>query len=274
MSRISELPPGPYAKWVDRYLAVSRYAYSLLSDFRQLEIDDLNRPDRAFTIRMSLQAEGTSLAMRSALTHGLAVPALALLRVRLEQCVVSSFLSHLPPEDGWKMYIADVRAADFEVNTKMQDMAKLSQMRRPSLDDEVRALGEGAYIDKGGKFKRRWTDLSLENMAQRRDEKAVSRSPFPWQLAAEYWYVYPVGSLAIHGACKATFWNIQLHEPDLGSGQQYPYLIPPRAQHWAAALARYDAVQAWETLATVTTPSVHQGEKLLALYDAASMSDA
>ena len=114
--------------------------------------------------------------------------------------------------------------------------------------------------------------MSLVNMAKRRDE-AASRSPLPWKLQDEYWSVYPLASLAVHGASQGLFWNIQLHQPTLGSGQRYPYLIPSRARAWAAALARYDSVQSWEALNFLTTPSIQEAVSLVALYDSASHGD-
>ena len=143
MSRITEVPLGPYAKWVEKYVDVSRAAFALLRDFDNCEID-LKDPNRSFIVSMSLQAEATSIAVRSALTNGLAVAALALLRTRLEQCVISSFLVYVPSDEGWGKYIRDVNAAAFEVTATFQDKARPSRKKRATLDEEVAELGEGA----------------------------------------------------------------------------------------------------------------------------------
>ncbi len=155
MSRITEVPVGPYEKWVRDFLDVSRTAHSLLKDYvpngsSRSPLDDI-------VVAMSLQAEATSLAVRSAVTHGLGVPSFALTRVRLEQCIAFSFLAHVPKEEGWNRYLADSQASMFEVAAVAKHRGRLTTRLRPNLPDEITHLKASAYLDKNQRFKRTWT---------------------------------------------------------------------------------------------------------------------
>lgn len=245
---------------------MSRAAYSLLSD---LVPNGGSRSVPDEVIFMSLQAETTSLAARSAVTYGLAVPTFALARVRLEQCIVFSFLAHVPKLEGWDRYVADIAASAFEVKAKAEARTRPSTRTRPHLHEEIQDLEASAYIDKSGKFKRTWTKLSVREMAKRRDMQARIL-PIPWNLTDEYWDFYPLTSLAVHGASETMLWNSQLHEPHVGAGTRYPYMLPWRARHIMAAIARYDIIQAFETLASLSGPSATDLDRLLKQYDEAA----
>src|SRR5262249_24839224 len=104
MGRIATPPMGPYAKWMQSFLDISTRAFDLLETLIQPEIVDRNSLARRVIYDLSLHAEATSIAARVALTYSLSVPAFALARVRLEQCIVASILIHAPEDEGMSRY--------------------------------------------------------------------------------------------------------------------------------------------------------------------------
>jgi hypothetical protein len=270
MSRISEIPLGPYAKWTYDFVVVSRGAYSLLHDI--VPNEGPSDIDELLFIPLSLDAEATSVAARLVLTYNLAVAAFALLRVRLEQCIICSYLIHNGGPDLLRKYWADGPAALYEVFAKAEDHAHPSTKTRPRLREELKEsyADLGGYIDDDGNYKRRWTKLKLRQMAERRDKQVRDTTPFPWLLTDEYWRLYPLASLAVHGVSAMMNGSSELHHPDAGSSELYPYMLPWQARGAAAAIARYDLIQTYETLCRLGEAPTQDIAVLLEQYNSAA----
>jgi hypothetical protein len=243
MGRITIPPTGPYAKWVAGYLDTSSRAFDLLKSVDVPVTIDYDSASRRVVYALSVNAEATSLAARLAVTYSLVMPAFALARVRLEQCIVASFLVHAPHEEGMSRYLQHLPIQAFEIARKFKQYFEsdedLSVLERVAADAQ-RRLAQEHFRE--GRFERTWSPLKLFEMAQRRDALALPESHIPWKLEAEYWQLYPLMSLAVHGASQTALWAREFHTPSLGSSDQYPYTLPSEARAIADAVARYDVI--------------------------------
>ena len=268
--RIASPVLGPYVKWVSGFIKVSAESFSLLDHVQRPEI--LDEDSKAFHtfFNLSVNAEATSLAARVAATHSLAVPAFALARVRLEQCIISSFLIHAPQEEGIRRYLGH---QPVQMNTVFKKYKSHFQTGWDMANLEKDAHEAQARF-KDSRFKRVWTPLELPEMAARRDALAKEISPLPWKLADEYWSLYPLTSLAVHGASETVLWQGEFHEPELGSGLRYPYMLPERARWIMSAVARLDLIQAYETLSRLEGASENSIKPLMDAYRGAAEASA
>lgn len=231
--RIASPVLGPYVKWVSGFIKVSAESFSLLDHVQRPEILDLHT-----FFNLSVNAEATSLAARVAATHSLAVPAFALARVRLEQCIISSFLIHAPQEQGIRRYLGHQPVRMNTVFKKHEshfqtgwDMANLEKDAH---------LAQARFKD--SRFKREWTPLLLPEMAERHDALAKEVSPLPWKLADEYWGLYPIASVLINrllrdmkaireGTNQATDGHIKVQKSPSNKGQSDPARTPRRLRY-------------------------------------------
>lgn len=247
MGRIGTPPTGPYTKWMQTFLDVSARAFDLLDGLSKPETVDRDSLARRVIYDLSLLAESTSIATRVALTYSLLVPAFALARCRLEQCIVSSFLNHASEEEGMSPYLAHIPIQLYQAaqkqQTHFQGGTDLASLKKQAEEAQRHLVGERF---REGKYERHWTQLELSKMAEQRDAVAEDKLGIPWRLADDYWKFYPLGSLAVHSAGESMLWIGEMHEPSLNSAQKYPYMLPARARALAGLVARCDVIQCAE----------------------------
>jgi len=275
MGRIATPPMGPYAKWMQSFLDISTRAFDLLETLIQPEIVDRNSLARRVIYDLSLHAEATSIAARVALTYSLSVPAFALARVRLEQCIVASFLIHAPEDEGMSRYLFHIPIQLFKAVQKhekhFQTDKDLSFLEQRAAEAQQALVGAQF---REAKFERHWTQLELSKMAEQRDVIAAAKLGIPWRLEDDYWKFYPLASLAVHSAGDAMLFAGGMHEPELFSGQKYPYTQPDRARALAGAVARYDVIQCAEALARLGIAKLADVLPLIERHDAEIERDA
>jgi Family of unknown function (DUF5677) len=276
MGRLSSPPTGPYAKWISGFLEISDRAFDLLRSVPRPEIDlDLGWPSVAKRVifDLTLHAETTSIAARTAISYNLDVPAYALGRVRLEQCIVASFLIHAREEDGIKPYLDHQPIQLYDLVRKHEAHFKAGRdlkFLREQANEAQERLSQGEFLQ--GKFMRTWTPLRLYELAERRDDLAPAA--LPWKLEDAYWSFYPLASLAVHGASEATLWAGQSHEPSFGPGECYLYFPPPYARYVARIIAEVDLVQCYEALTYLDSADATELAGLLGRYEKELQRDA
>jgi hypothetical protein len=259
---------GPYVKWVAGYLDISAKAFSLIEHLKRPEASDYDSLSSEVFFDLSVIAEATSICVRFAVSHSLQVPAFALTRVRLEQCIVSSFLIHAPEEEGIRRYLDHLPIQMYDVAKKRESQfgsgAVTASLERRAREAQQVLGPRGEF--KEGRFERTWSRLKLWEMAKQRDALAKNTSPLPWPLEDEYWSLYPLTSLFVHGASETVVELGNLHEPELGSGKHYPYMVPRRAREIMRAVAKLDLIQAYETLNRLDGASLRTIEPLVEAY--------
>jgi hypothetical protein len=268
MARVSVPSMGPYAKWVDRFIEISAKAFTLLESIKCPEPTNFESLSRKTLFDLSVMAETTSICMQFAVSHSLQVPAFALTRVRLEQCIVSSFLIHAPEEEGMRRYLNHLPIQMYDVAKKRGPHfgfgAVTASVERQAREAQQVLAPRGEFKD--GRFERTWSRLKLWEMAKQRDALAKNSSPLPWPLEDEYWRLYPLTSLFVHGASETVVELGELHEPELGSGKHYPYMVPRRAREIMGAVAKLDLIQAYETLSRLDGGSLRTIQPLVEAY--------
>src|SRR6266581_4770990 len=87
---------GPYLKWdqVAAFNDISECAYRIFDAAVASNWNLFTTPTHHLFLRMAYQAKTTSFSLRLSNSWCYNMPALALLRVRLEQAIVCSFLIH------------------------------------------------------------------------------------------------------------------------------------------------------------------------------------
>lgn len=261
MPRIGSPTLGPYEKWTKEFLELSSRAYGLLAQHWPSSSDV---PTAELVRDFAVHSEATSLAMRASLTHNYSIAAASLLRVRLEQCIVLSFLVHSDWNDGWGPYLAHIDVQQYEFARKLakvrSDPSDLTALRTTS----ERAQKEFSLLQS------RWNRPPLSDLARRRDEAAGSRRCLPWTLEKEYFETYPICSFAVHTSASVLYRATELHRPTLDAEQQYPYIIPDHARWMACALARYDMIQCFDSLAAQSAVPEQEFARLLGAYSDAA----
>lgn len=155
----------------------------------------------------------TSQSFYLILSQNIIRSAYALLRIRLEQMILSSYLINSNEEDGLKKYILN---AGISLYKSYNSSASFSSQSKAVLDQLISAIGldEEQYkqiaIDSQkekrsnfnyneDKFDRDWTSLDLRSMAKKRDE-LVKNSDDLFTKPIEHYYtsLYKGGNSVIH----------------------------------------------------------------------------
>jgi Family of unknown function (DUF5677) len=144
-------------------------------------------------------AERTSRSIEMLRAAGLVLQALALLRVRLEEAIVCSYLIHESSDTLYRRYFSFGPIAEFRTAVEVLRDPQLSEYVARGIDiDDLRkeALEIEKSFDPGfdldnGKFTPKWTTLDLYSMAQRRD-KLCAVGCRARDLSQELGIVFPV----------------------------------------------------------------------------------
>lgn len=209
-----ELPSfGFYSKWetLSPFFELSERAHDLFDRRAHDNRTKLARPIRHLFLRIAYQAKMTSIATRLNTGWALVMPALALLRVRLEQLIVCSYLIHEEESIGLKPFINHIPISDhLAVKAVLSDADLARQLT--GLDAsaiEAKAATAQAELTPGftlidGHFQRRWTSLDLRSMAIRRDQLAKSKPAIGnHRLEREYLSIYKTACSVVHADCSS-----------------------------------------------------------------------
>jgi hypothetical protein len=218
---------------------------------------------------MAYQARTTSQAIRLNNSYGMVLPAFALLRVRLEQTIVCSYLLHEDEAKGIGSFIMYTSIKRHKNKTAVLDDPLLrSRLRRFDTPDskisaeEMQASLKSDFNPDTDKFQREWTDLDLRSMARRRDKLVASGHRLQkLPLERDYLAAYKLASSVVHSDCLSYSYEFL----DYFDVEGRPTLLP--VMHWgfssAALCAYYDILQFYEVL---TFLKVDACEKFDALY--------
>ncbi len=158
-------------------------------------------------------ALNTSLSVRILVTNGQVLEAYALLRMRLEQVIVSSLLIHSPIEDGFDKFANDIGRVDYRAIQSLDKTPALRNLIEDLLGHKF-IQAEGAAIASEiaddpsfdistGKIKRKWTDLNTYDMAVRRDKLVTAKGGISTRLTWFYAALYKSSSILLHADAGA-----------------------------------------------------------------------
>lgn len=158
---------------------------------------------------LMLYALNTSYSIRLLTTYRQTLEAFALLRIRLEQGILFSFLIHSKPEDGFIPYVQDIGRVDYRAYQSLDKDPELRDLLAeltPWKIDAAKILASlnEKMIDpdfdlEKDKLKRKWTKLSLYDMAVCRDQKLPEcEAPMSTELTKLYLGLYKPSSIIVH----------------------------------------------------------------------------
>ena len=244
------------------FAELSASAYSLYHDhLARVSVDNLWH---LLFVRLNYLAEGTSVSTRLLNSWGLALQALALLRIRLEETIVCSYLLHEDTERGVEPYMQFIAIKSFaSVRTALCDPSLAEHI--DSTVNTIAMQSEAAEAQDSftpgfdivkDKFVRKWTPLDLGSMATARDKLTAGKHLLSRQkLAADYAAVYKVASSVIHTDGV----SISHGFLDVAQCGKKRALVPNRS--WsvmsAACNARYDIIQCFEVLTFLGAEAAH-----------------
>lgn len=265
---------GPYNQQdeVQAFYKISKKAFAIFDNAIALNWESLSRPLHHLFIRMSYQAKSTSMAIGLINSWALNLQAIALLRTRLEQIIVCSYLIYEDEDKGLRRFVIYVPIQDqknIAAAMESSDLRKeLQGIIDPSLsmanaEEAQEALSPGISLD-NGKFQRKWTDLDLRSMAKRRDNLAANKKGAfnGHSLEREYLSIYKVSSSVVHADCASLSYRFLDLIPS-PSGKKVLMALPAWAPIVAAATAHYDLLQCYEIQSWLKTDFLDEYESLL-----------
>ncbi|WP_103108446.1 DUF5677 domain-containing protein [Brevibacillus reuszeri] len=239
---------------------ISHNAREIYKNYITNEVMRELKPTQHLILRMIYNSETTSSSISFMTSWLHIIQALSLLRVRQEQCIVSSYLLNEEPEKGLYPFVAHVSVSKY---INMRDALKEDEIKenleQRYLDELPKLRDEAIYSNQqlnpdfdanSEKFERKWTKLDLLSMCKRRDELAkISGKGFlKLTLQASYVSLYRNASHLIHADCVAVS-DIFLSLVPIGPDGQKMLMGKPS---WAPTImlfnTLFDIIQYAETL--------------------------
>ena len=215
---------------------------------------------------LMLHALNTSYSVRLLTTYAQPTEAYALLRVRLEQAIVFSYLVHAEPEDGLVPYVQDIDRVDYRAFQGLgqdEEVRDLVAALFPGKIDAAKAaasenerLVDPNFDIETDRLRRKWTTLSLYDMAFHRDRRVPQDEPLmaTTQLVRLYSGLYRPASIVVHSDTGLLTDNFLTLNPAPDGGKQLgPHVgaVPLNLIN----LAQIDLLQAYEALYWLENPA-------------------
>jgi hypothetical protein len=212
--------------------------------FHEHVVDAEPKPETDLIRRMMYVAEATSAALRLTASWAFTHPAFSLCRDRYEQCVRFSWLARQTDDREWHRYIADM----YLRRNRLKKAFANRGIEVPELDDGFEELP-----DEKKKSFRHWENLSLDQLADRRDKlPGITGTRVDGEtLRTLYDSIYRQGSSVSH----YDLYSIQML--GLHDGPEGLVLAPDPAMPIVTVLhcALFDLIQCAEALARVERPA-------------------
>lgn len=190
-------------------LWISEQAFIRMSEAIGKDPEDWTTVGSRIIQTQMYNALNTSLSVRILVTNAQVLEAFALLRMRLEQVIVSSLLINTSHEDGFNKFANDIGRVDYRAIKSFDKTPALRNLIEDILGQEFNKAKDAAIASEiaedptfdfaTGKIKRKWTDLNTYDMAIRRDnlvtvKDGISSTRLAWFYAA----LYKPSSILLH----------------------------------------------------------------------------
>ena len=163
--------------------------------------------------RMASHSLSTSSAISVLLTSGLTLQALALLRIRIEQCIVNSYLIHEDENIAFGPFVLHVPIArylqskdaahDKAIGENLPESVDFERLRSDAVDAQTKYFDDD-FDGSRDQFIRKWTNLDLRSMSIRRDKiiRAKSDILIKDRLEISYLSYYKAANPIVHADCE------------------------------------------------------------------------
>lgn len=218
---------GPLLKQVselERFIKFSERAFEIY--VKAIENNQhlaLIPPQGIFNL-LFFQSKNTSYSVRVLSTWGQPLEALALLRIRLEQAIISSYLFYEEYENGFGAYIkfmsdlersaAATLKKELNLNSFIKDMApEFYGLLKNKLDEHEDKYSNFDFVN--DKPKKKWTNKSIYELAKRRDE-LTPKDNMVKHISFEKYYqtLYKTASSIVHCDINALSNNFVTRTPN------------------------------------------------------------
>lgn len=240
-----------------KYVEISNRAHKQCARLSDANPQIVSQPANRIINSLMFQADGTSYSVRALTALGQSLEALALLRTRLEQLIVCSYLIHADVEDGLLPFAQDIRRSELRALNFLKSDEEFYQLIEALLSDKIQevkreVIEQEQQIDpdfdyKNDKLPRKWTKMSTFDMALHRDRMVPEEHPMSkLNLQRYYQTTYRTGSIFVHSD-SATVGSSFLTVKEISS---QPQLGPPVAYIFTNLMqcAQFDIIQCYEAL--------------------------
>ncbi|MFV0421621.1 DUF5677 domain-containing protein [Oleidesulfovibrio sp.] len=198
---------GPFSEWESfkTFNLLSEEAYGFFNKTTRENPHILCDNNYHLFQRFKYIAENFSYTIRMSTSWCLLLPALSLVRTRLEQTIVCSYLTYEDKKIGLEQYLNFHKIESY--NT-MQRATHDEQMKKniASVINTKEAYESACHSPKnitpeyleGDKFSKKWTTLNLESMSKKRDIFSQQKSKIHHQLEHDYRTMYVLLSSVVH----------------------------------------------------------------------------
>jgi len=201
----------------------------------------------------------TSTSIRLINSWAFTLPAFALLRIRLEQTIICSYLIYEDISIGLEKFLSynpigqfkGMKVAMEDESLKKileQDFKGFDKLKEDAITMQQDRTPGFSFED--DKFERSWTKLTLRAIANKRDSLAPNEPLVKHPLEREYVSIYKVASAVVHAEAD-TFGKSFLNFYAGPDGSTVLMPVPRYAYVIAFFTARYDILQCHEVLKRV-----------------------
>jgi hypothetical protein len=191
------------------YIKFSENAYRIfIESFSKKAYLLKNKNNKIFNYLLS-NSKNMSFSIRLLSTWSQPIEAYALLRIRLEQLIISSYLLHANAEEGieaFKKYEPIIEYDLLKANNKNDNLKSALSSIFPNVNldyekrmNDLKKIIENSYEIKDGKIKRKWTILQINQLAEERDKLIDSNDKISSiKLLDFYNTIYKMSSSVVH----------------------------------------------------------------------------
>lgn len=252
-----------------KYLKFSEKAFLTAQEIIGNEAKDWNTPEGNILTLLNYHALNTSYSVRILNTYVQSLEAFALLRVRLEQLFVCSYLIHSEAKDGFEEFIQDINRSDHRYAKSIENLdPSLFGIIENIFPDKLDHAEKKAFVNErsidphfdfeNDKLKRKWTNLNTYDMCLHRDKKINQEDPIS-SIKHQHLYlsIYKSASIFIHSETGILTDNfIQVSNGQIGP--QMAYLLTNLVN-----VALIDIIQCYEVVNFIKPGKT---QKMLDLY--------
>ena len=252
-------PLLPHLDDVADLLWLSEQAFVAAADEGGARPEDWGTIEGRVVQLLMLHALNTSYSVRLLTTYAQTTEAYALLRVRLEQAIVFSYLVHAEPEKGMVPYIEDIDRTDYRAFQGLGQDQRVRDLVQTFFPDKVEEAKKVAAKNENrrdpdfdietDRLRRKWTDLGVYDMALHRDRAVPKEEPLMAQteLTQLYLGLYRPASIVVHSDTGLLTSNFLTLNPTPGGGKELGPHVGSVLLN-LINLAQIDLLQAYEAL--------------------------
>lgn len=235
------------------YVKISEKAFRYFIESISQKIYILKHTDYIILHHLLSNAKNTSFSIRLLSTWGQQIEGYALLRIRLEQLIVSSYLINEIPEKGmepFKKYYPVLEYNLLKANDKNDNLKLALSYIIPEFGNgysnrmkELQNSIEKSFEISDDNYKRKWTNLFINELAEQRDKLVNKNDEISRIKLLDYYKtIYKIASSIVHSDIASISSNFIIPN-------EQGILLPQELYVFTnlITLAQFDIIQCYET---------------------------